>query len=142
MNTLALGDWIVIGAYLAGILAFGLWSGRGQKSTRDYFLGKEDIPWWGVGLSIVATETSALTFISVPAMAYGGYAGHLLAGGIVGAQTAGIVARSLVVFGMALGVVGVGSLFAVLGAMAGALVGAVTRLDVRKAAAETATQSK
>jgi hypothetical protein len=70
----------------------------------------------------------------LPAMAYGGYAGHLLAGGIVGAETGGIVARSLVVFGMALGVAGVGSLFAVLGAMAGALVGAVTKLDVKKAA--------
>src|SRR5512133_2664835 len=77
----------------------------------------------------------------LPAMAYGGYAGHLLAGGIVHANMGGLVARSLVVFGMALGVVGVGSLFAVLGAMVGALVGAVTRLDVRKPAAETA-QSK
>ena len=72
MKHLSAADWMVIAAYLAGILAFGLWSGRGQKSTRDYFLGKEVIPWWGVGLSIVATETSALTFISVPAMAYGG----------------------------------------------------------------------
>ena len=70
----------------------------------------------------------------LPAMAYGGYAGHLLAGGIVGAETGGIVARSLVVFGMALGVVGVGSLFAVLGAMVGAAVGAITKLDVKKAA--------
>ncbi len=72
MSYLSIGDWLVIVAYLAGILVFGLWSGQGQKNTRDYFLGKEDIPWWGVGLSIVATETSALTFISVPAMAYGG----------------------------------------------------------------------
>lgn len=72
VKPLATADWTVIAAYLAGILAFGLWSGRGQKSTRDYFLGREVIPWWGVGLSIVATETSALTFISVPAMAYGG----------------------------------------------------------------------
>jgi SSS family transporter len=68
---LALGDWLVIVAYLAGILAFGLWSGRGQKNTRDYFLGSKNMPWWGVGFSIVATETSALTFIGVPAMAYG-----------------------------------------------------------------------
>ena len=63
-------------------------------------------------------------------------------GGIVGAGSAGLVARALVVFGMALGVVGVGSLFAVLGAMTGALVGAVTRLDLRKPAAWTAPQAE
>ncbi len=88
----------------------------------------------GAAASIVAFFFIGL----VPAMAYGGYAGVLLAGGIVGAQSAGIIARALVVFGMALGVVGVGSLFAVLGARAGALVGAVTRLDVRLAARATA----
>ena len=48
----------------------GVWLGRGQKSTRDYFLGGRDLPWWGVALSIVATETSALTFIGVPAMLF------------------------------------------------------------------------
>ncbi len=88
----------------------------------------------GASLAIIAFFVVGL----LPAMAYGGYAGHLLAGGIVGAQTGGLVARALVVFGMALGVFGVGSLFAVLGAMAGALVGAVTKLDVRKPAAEHA----
>jgi hypothetical protein len=92
----------------------------------------------GATLAIVAFFVIGL----LPAMAYGGYAGHLLAGGIVGAATGGLVARSLVVFGMALGVVGVGSLFAVLGAMVGALAGAVTRLDVRKAAEQTASASK
>ncbi|MBM3881238.1 MAG: sodium:solute symporter [Verrucomicrobia bacterium] len=65
-------DWTVIVVYLVGIVGLGVWAGRGQKTTRDYFLGREEIPWWGVGLSIVATETSALTFIGVPAMAYGG----------------------------------------------------------------------
>ncbi len=95
--------------------------------------------------ALIGSAAAIIAFFVIgllPAMAYGGYAGHLLAGGIVGAQTGGIIARSLVVFGMALGVAGVGSLFAVLGAMAGALVGAVTRLDVRKAAAEPAAQSK
>jgi len=92
----------------------------------------------GATLAIVAFFVVGL----LPAMAYGGYAGHLLAGGIVGAETGGIIARALVVFGMALGVVGVGSLFAVLGAMAGALVGAVTRLDVRKPAAEQAPEAR
>jgi solute:Na+ symporter, SSS family len=72
MNYFAAPDWIVIGLYLVGIIGSGVWLGRGQKNTRDYFLGGRDIPWWGVGLSIVATETSALTFIGVPAAAFGG----------------------------------------------------------------------
>src|SRR5881398_3148132 len=65
-------DWLVIAVYLVGIILFGLWFGKDQKNTRDYFLGSKNIPWWGIGLSIVAAETSALTIISVPAMAFGG----------------------------------------------------------------------
>lgn len=64
-------DWTVILAYLAGIIALGVWFGKDQRNTRDYFLGSKNIPWWGIGLSIVAAETSALTIIGVPAMAYG-----------------------------------------------------------------------
>ncbi len=66
------GDWTVIVAYLAGIIALGVWFGKDQKNTRDYFLGSKNIPWWGIGFSIVAAETSALTIIGVPAIAYGG----------------------------------------------------------------------
>jgi solute:Na+ symporter, SSS family len=69
---LSAANWGVILVYLLGIVAFGIWCGRGQRNTRDYFLGSKNIPWWGVGLSIVATETSALTFIGIPALAYGG----------------------------------------------------------------------
>jgi len=65
-------DWAVIAGYLIGVIALGVWLGKGQKTTRDYFLGGRDLPWWAVAFSIVATETSALTFIGVPAMAYGG----------------------------------------------------------------------
>src|SRR5688500_20181060 len=65
-------DWLVIILYLVGVVALGVWFGKDQKNTRDYFLGSKSIPWWGIGFSIVATETSALTIISVPAMAYGG----------------------------------------------------------------------
>ena len=72
MSFLNAGDGLVIAVYLAGIVAFGLWCGRDQHNTRDYFLGGKDIPWWGIGFSIVAAETSALTIIAVPAMAYGG----------------------------------------------------------------------
>jgi solute:Na+ symporter, SSS family len=66
-----LADWLVIFIYLGGIILLGVWFGKDQKNTRDYFLGSKNIPWWGIGLSIVAAETSALTIIGVPAMAYG-----------------------------------------------------------------------
>jgi solute:Na+ symporter, SSS family len=66
------GDWTIILVYLLGIIALGLWFGKDQHNTRDYFLGSKNVPWWGIGMSIVAAETSALTIIGVPAMAYGG----------------------------------------------------------------------
>src|SRR4051812_42266576 len=71
MNYLSLADWVVIVIYLLGIIGLGVWFGKDQKNTRDYFLGSKNIPWWGIGLSIVAAETSALTIIGVPAIAYG-----------------------------------------------------------------------
>src|SRR5580765_439518 len=66
------GDWAVICLYLLGIIGLGVWFGKDQHNTRDYFLGSKNVPWWGIGLSIVAAETSALTIIGVPSMAYGG----------------------------------------------------------------------
>src|SRR5204863_6551211 len=72
MNYFSGGDWLVIVAYLLGIIGLGVWFGRDQRNTRDYFLVSKNIPWWGIGLSIVAAETSALTIIGVPAIAYGG----------------------------------------------------------------------
>src|SRR5664279_4864976 len=73
MNTyFSPGDWAVILLYVLGIIALGVWFGKDQRNTRDYFLGSKNVPWWGIGLSIVAAETSALTIIGVPAMAYGG----------------------------------------------------------------------
>jgi solute:Na+ symporter, SSS family len=65
-------DWLVISVYLGGIILLGVWFGKDQKNTRDYFLGSKNVPWWGIGMSIVAAETSALTIIGVPSMAYGG----------------------------------------------------------------------
>lgn len=65
-------DWTVIFVYLGGIIALGMYFGRDQHNVRDYFLGSKNTPWWGIGLSIVAAETSALTIIGVPAIAYGG----------------------------------------------------------------------
>jgi SSS family transporter len=71
-NYFSAGDWIVIVLYLLGIILLGMWFGKDQRNTRDYFLGSRNISWWGIGFSIVAAETSALTIIGVPAMAYGG----------------------------------------------------------------------
>lgn len=63
-------DWAVLLLYLVGTTILGIWLGRGQKDVRDYFVAGGRIPWWAVLFSIVATETSALTFISIPGLAY------------------------------------------------------------------------
>ncbi|HLA14813.1 MAG TPA: hypothetical protein VJZ25_07300, partial [Gemmatimonadaceae bacterium] len=63
-------DFVVLVAYLAGTTLLGLWLGRDQKDARDYFVAGKRIPWWAILFSVVATETSALTFISIPGLAY------------------------------------------------------------------------
>jgi solute:Na+ symporter, SSS family len=63
-------DYLVIGAYLVAITAFGSWFARFQKTTRDYFLTDRSVPWWAICFTVVATETSTLTFIGVPAQTY------------------------------------------------------------------------
>ena len=63
-------DLVIVAAYLLVMLVIGVWVGRGQKSTKDYFLGDKSLPWWAVLLSIVATETSSVTFVSIPGMAF------------------------------------------------------------------------
>src|SRR4029453_10770083 len=72
-------DLIIIFGYLIGIVLFGTWFGRKQKTTKDYFLGDRSVPWWAVAFSIVATETSTITFISIPGVAFarGGNFGFL-----------------------------------------------------------------
>ena len=67
-------DYIVLLAYLAGITAFGMRFRKSQKSVKDYFVGARNTPWIVICLSIVATETSTLTLIGVPALAYGTFA--------------------------------------------------------------------
>ncbi len=85
----------------------------------------------GIGLALF------LAVALLPAMLYGGYAGVLLAGGIFGTPVEPtILARGLIVFGMVLGVVAVGSLFAVVGAAAGAAVGALTAVAGGKPVAQ------
>src|SRR5256712_8295090 len=63
-------DLSIIAIYLAGITLFGLRFRKRQRSMRDYFLADRNIPWWAIALSIVAAETSTLTIISIPGLAY------------------------------------------------------------------------
>ncbi len=65
-------DLAVLLAYLVGTTAWGAWLGRGQEGGTDYFLGSRSLPWTAVMLSVVATETSTLTFLSIPGVAYMG----------------------------------------------------------------------
>jgi solute:Na+ symporter, SSS family len=70
-------DLAVIIAYLAAITWFGARFRSGQKSLRDYFLGGRTAPWWAIALSIVSAETSTLTIVGTPALAFGGNLGFL-----------------------------------------------------------------
>src|SRR5919202_6241655 len=70
-------DAVVLLLYLAGTTALGMYIGRRQRDAKDYFVADRAIPWWAVLFSIVATETSALTFISIPGLAYLGNLGFL-----------------------------------------------------------------
>jgi SSS family solute:Na+ symporter len=67
-------DYIVLLAYLVGITIFGTLFRRSQRTVRDYFVGAKKTPWIVISLSIVATETSTLTLIGIPALAYSTYA--------------------------------------------------------------------
>ncbi len=63
-------DYVIVFVYLLGVTVIGAYIGRKQMSSRDYFLGGKEMSWWSVGFSIVASETSTLTFISIPGLAY------------------------------------------------------------------------
>jgi SSS family transporter len=76
-NSFTIFDLLVLIAYLLGTTALGMFLGRHQKDTKDYFVAGHRIPWWAVLFSVVATETSALTVISIPGLAYIGNLGFL-----------------------------------------------------------------
>ena len=63
-------DLAVLLLYMTAVTAWGAWLGRANKGGSDYFLGSRNLPWWAVMLSVVATETSTLTFLSIPGVAY------------------------------------------------------------------------
>jgi SSS family solute:Na+ symporter len=65
-------DLAIVIVYLLGVTALGMKFRRGQQNASDYFLGGHTAPWWALAFSIVATETSTLTIIGTPAIAYGG----------------------------------------------------------------------
>jgi SSS family transporter len=64
------GDWIVFAAYFVLVIAVALWKSRGSTGIDDYFLGKRSIPWWAAGLSVMATQASAITFIGTTGQAF------------------------------------------------------------------------
>jgi SSS family transporter len=69
---MSLVDYLIVGLYLTGVTIAGAVISGKQRSSRDYFLGGKQMVWWSVGFSIVASETSTLTFISIPGLAYKG----------------------------------------------------------------------
>lgn len=63
-------DWIVLSSFLLFVVFYGVWKTRGKKDIRDYFLANKSTPWYTVTLSIMATQASAITFLSTPGQAY------------------------------------------------------------------------
>ncbi len=63
-------DWLVLIATLAFIVLYGIWKGRKNRDIREYLLANQSMPWYAVGLSIMATQASAITFLSAPGQAY------------------------------------------------------------------------
>jgi SSS family transporter len=63
-------DLVILATYLAGVVLFGLWIGRNLRTASDYMVGDRHMPWWLILFSIIATETSTVTFLSIPGFAY------------------------------------------------------------------------
>ena len=64
-------DLFILAAYMAAVVALGIWVGRGARNLADYAVGGRDRSWWLIMFSIVATETSTVTFLSIPGFAFG-----------------------------------------------------------------------
>ena len=63
-------DWIVLSVTLLFIVVYGVWKTRGSRNVEEYILGSNETPWYMVGLSVMATQASAITFLSTPGQAY------------------------------------------------------------------------
>ncbi len=63
-------DWVVLSAAMIFIVAYGVWKGRGQKDLESYLLASRNMRWYTIALSIMATQASAITFLSTPGQAY------------------------------------------------------------------------
>lgn len=63
-------DWIVLVGALTLIIVYGIWKSRNIKGSEDFLVGKRDLPWWTIGLSIMATQASAITFLSTPGQGF------------------------------------------------------------------------
>ena len=63
-------DWIVLSVTLLFIVFYGVYKTKGSKNVEEYILGNKETPWWTVGLSVMATQASAITFLSTPGQAY------------------------------------------------------------------------
>jgi solute:Na+ symporter, SSS family len=77
MHQLSTIDLTIIVVYIVGTTLLGLWCTRGQRDLRTYFVGDRNVSWWLILISIVATETSTVTFLSVPGMAFNPSGGNL-----------------------------------------------------------------
>ena len=63
-------DWLVLGGTLLFIVIYGAWKTRGSKNIEGYLRGDNSLKWWTIGLSVMATQASAITFLSTPGQAY------------------------------------------------------------------------
>ncbi len=63
-------DWIILGITLLSIIGYGIWKSRGTKNIEGYLLADREMPWYHVGLSVMATQASAITFLSAPGQGY------------------------------------------------------------------------
>src|SRR5680860_1858195 len=67
MSTL---DWIILSSSLLFIVSYGVWRTRGSKNVDDYVGGGKDAKWWTIGLGVMATQASAITFLSTPGQGF------------------------------------------------------------------------
>ena len=69
-DSLLPADWAVLAAYVSGIVALGVWVGRRTRNVSDFYLAGREMRWWAAGLSVMATQLSAITFVGTTGQAY------------------------------------------------------------------------